>query len=135
MKRGACAVLWQGGQILLGRRSPRRKFYPGVWDLIGGHCEGEETPQQTLVRELGEELGVTPIQFRQVDILDEPNTAAHGAYQYYVYLVTQWRGEPCNRQPQEHAEIKWFAVQDALALELAHPHYPVLFKEIIALGN
>jgi len=29
----------RGDRILLARRSETRTFYPGVWDVIGGHCE------------------------------------------------------------------------------------------------
>jgi len=82
------------------------------------------------LRELKEELDITPTKFQEIRILDEPNIEAYGAYQYHVYLVTDWNGVPCNQQPQEHSEIKWFSIEDALVLELAHPHYPVLFKEI-----
>ena len=130
MKTAACAILLRGRKILLGKRSPCRKFYPNVWDLIGGHCEDRESPEQTLLRELKEDLGITPTKFQKISILEEPNIEAYGAYQYHVYLVTDWHGVPRNQQPQEHSEILWFAIEDALGLELAHPHYPVLFKEI-----
>ena len=130
MKRCACAILYRERKILLGRRSPYREFYPNVWDLIGGHCENRESPEQALLRELKEELDITPTKFREIEVLDEPNVEAYGEYQYYVYLVTDWNGVPRNHQPQEHSEVQWFSVEEALGLELAHPHYPVLFKEI-----
>ena len=129
MKTGACAILLEEGRILLGKRSSRRKFYPNVWDLIGGHCETGESPVQTLVRELEEELGIIPTTFQEVDILAEPDTETHGDYRYHVYLVTAWNGVPHNRQPQEHSELQWFSLEDALGLDVAHPHYPELFKK------
>ena len=33
------------------------RFYPGVWDLFGGHIEGKESPEDALRREAMEELG------------------------------------------------------------------------------
>lgn len=35
--------------VLLGRREAGRAFYPGVWDVLGGHLEPGETTEQALV--------------------------------------------------------------------------------------
>ena len=42
--------------------------------------------------------------------------------------VTQWSGFPRNVQPQEHSEIRWFSINEALQLDLALPDYPKLFR-------
>ena len=131
----ACAALLRGREILLGRRSPDRPFYPGVWDLIGGHCEGRESPLQTLLRELGEELGVHPTEYELIDILDEPNLEVHGAHEYHVFAVTAWDGEPRNLRPLEHSDIQWFSVEDAVGLELADPRYPALLRQMVQSGR
>lgn len=39
------------------RRSPDRRLLPGIWDIVGGHVEPGETPEQTLAREIEEETG------------------------------------------------------------------------------
>ncbi len=44
MRICAGGVLVRGGEVLLARRSDDRAFYPGVWDVIGGHCEPGEAP-------------------------------------------------------------------------------------------
>lgn len=130
MKTAACAIVLRGSKVLLGKRSPLRKLYPNVWDLFGGHCEERESPEQALARELKEELGIVPTRFREIGVLDEPNVEARGEYRYHLYLVTDWTGAPCNHQPHEHSEIRWFSFEDALGLDLAHPHYPLLLKQI-----
>jgi 8-oxo-dGTP diphosphatase len=135
MKTGACAVMLRGSEILLGKRSATRKFYPDVWDLLGGHCEPGEQLEQTLVRELREELDIVPSRFRKIDVLTEPNTAANGEYRYHVFLVDTWIGTPHNCQPQEHAEIRWFPIEAALGLKLAHPNYPHLFKAVTTYAS
>lgn len=130
VKRCAVALLFRENQILLGKRSCQRKFYPNVWDLVGGHCEEGETPEQALVRELREEIGITPTQFQCIGILGEPNSHLYGEYAYDVFLVLGWEGIPCNNAPHEHAEIRWFAIPEAVSLELAHPQYPEIFRTI-----
>ena len=53
----ACALLDQDGRILLAQR-PEGKSLAGLWEFPGGKVEHGETPEETLVRELDEELGI-----------------------------------------------------------------------------
>ena len=63
----------RGDEILLAKRSEGRTFYPGVWDVIGGHCEGSEAPADALVRELQEEIGVQALAFEEIAVLGSRN--------------------------------------------------------------
>jgi len=45
-------------KVLLVQRALSQEFYPGVWDLFGGHMEPGEGQEETLARELEEELTV-----------------------------------------------------------------------------
>ena len=47
------------GELLLYKRDNKPGIpFPGYWDLIGGHVEDGETPEQALVREIKEELDI-----------------------------------------------------------------------------
>lgn len=128
LKVCALGILFRDGKILLGKRTKHRTSYPNVWDMIGGHCEGGETLPQTLIRELQEEIGVTPIEFEQISTLFDSNND----HTYHVFVVTDWQGEPESLQPEEHSMIGWFGINEALELELALPIYRELF---ISLEN
>jgi 8-oxo-dGTP diphosphatase len=55
--RVAAAVVWRDGRVLLTRRPPGGPL--GLkWEFPGGKLEPGESPEQALVRELREELGV-----------------------------------------------------------------------------
>lgn len=130
-------LLLRQGCLLLGKRSAHRKAYPGVWDLPGGHVEIGETTEQTLVRELREELGVTPTAWREFAVLRAPGMAdeSHVTLCLHVFLVTAWSGEPRNLQPDEHDAIAWISGDDAARLLLAHAGYPALFRDALAAAQ
>ena len=129
------ALIIQSQKILLGLRSATRAFYPDVWDLFGGHVEPGEGHEQTLLRELQEELGITPTRWTFLETLTlslPPNgNEPSGLMIVHLYLVTAWKGTPYNRQPEEHSVIHWFSLAQATQLHLADPVYPTLFAQYL----
>lgn len=112
------ALLVRDGKVLLGRRAADRAWLPGAWDLFGGHVEPGETPEEALRRELAEELGIHAPALQPLGCLE----AEDGTWTLRVFAVTQWTGEPVNRQPREHAHIQWMTPGDARErLAAAHP--------------
>jgi 8-oxo-dGTP diphosphatase len=55
---GAKGLIFLGDQILLIRRDPEIKKWPGCLDMIGGGREGDESPFETFKREVKEEIGL-----------------------------------------------------------------------------
>src|SRR5688572_22955791 len=135
MHEVVAALIVESQMILLGQRSPTRAFYPNVWDVFGGHLEAGEQPHQTLVRELQEELDITPTKwtFLETIVASIPEQRGVEPYELYLhlYLVTAWMGTPVNRQLHEHTSIQWFSLEQAVQLDLAHPTYPQIFAKYI----
>ena len=129
------ALIIQSQKILLGLRSATRTFYPDVWDLFGGHVEPGESHEKTLVRELREELGITPTKWAFLETLTFPipleGYEPTESLTVHLYLVTAWKGTPYNRQPEEHSVIHWFSLAEAEGLHLADPIYPTLFARYL----
>ncbi len=130
MKRCACGVLVRDGRVLLGKRAANRTLYPGVWDVFGGHQEGAESIAETLVRELKEEIDITPLDFVEIGLIDEPQPDIYGARAYHVFAVIAWRGPGPTMLGDEHSEIAWFTIDEALRLDLALPAYRDLLQSI-----
>jgi 8-oxo-dGTP diphosphatase len=126
-------LLVDGDRVLLGHRSPTRRWYPDVWDLPGGHVEADESHRDALVREVREELGV--------DV-----TAAHEHQRVRVrapgdedvvidtWLVTSWAGTPVNRCPDEHDDLRWFTADEVPETDLAHPSLVGLIRSALDRG-
>jgi 8-oxo-dGTP diphosphatase len=129
------ALIIQSQKILLGLRSATRTFYPDVWDMFGGHVEPGERNEQTLVRELQEELGITPTRWTFLETLTLPISFEGNepveSLTVHLYLVTAWKGTPFNRQPEEHSVIHWFSLTEATQLRLADPIYLSLFEQYL----
>ena len=129
--RDACAagILIRSVEVLLVKRSASKTFYPDVWDLPGGHIEAGESPKTTLVRELEEELGIIVTDLEPLGTFED--VQKYGPYECHVFLVIAWRGNPFNRQPEEHSEIRWVTVEDTRHLELPHQRYPDLLQHAL----
>ena len=126
----AAGILLSGNKILLGKRRADLEFYPDVWDIFGGHVENNETVEQTLLREITEELGVTPIDIIPFGVLHQRESSRDEDYEYHLYVVAKWIGTPKNIADEEHSEVRWFEIANALHLKLAHPKYHEIFKSL-----
>ena len=134
MHEVVAALIVQSQRILLGKRAEARKLYPNVWDMPGGHVEPGEEPERTLVRELQEELDITPTQWTFLETLTfSLPTLPPARMTVHLYRVSAWTGTPVNRQPEEHSAIGWFSLAQAAQLSLADPSYPMLFERYLEL--
>ena len=112
--------------MLLGRRAAHRS-YPDCWDIIGGHVESGETIEQALLREVEEEIGVTPVDFTRLTSLQAEEIELH------IYRVDAWSGGSPAIRDDEHVELRWFTVDAACALpNLASDEYIRVFRELSA---
>lgn len=123
-----CGALVRDRRVLLGHRTVGRRWYPNVWDLPGGHVEDGEGELDALRRELQEEIGVTAAEVDSTPIA----RLAGEDLQLGIWQVRDWVGQPVNRCPEEHDELRWVTADELLGLELADSRYVELLTGLLA---
>ncbi len=118
----AVALVDADGRVLIAQR-PDGKSMAGLWEFPGGKVDPGETPEQALVRELHEELGIetaasclAPIAF-----------ASHGYEKFHllmpVFACRKWHGTP---QPREGQALKWVAPIDLARYPMPPADLPLI---------
>jgi 8-oxo-dGTP diphosphatase len=99
-----------GGRVLLARGSGLSAF-PGVWSLPGGGVEQGENPDDTVVREVGEETGltvrVTGLHSVTSDVTRLPYTDVDEHTDRIVYHVEPYAGSLCNEADGTTDLVDW----------------------------
>lgn len=107
----ACALVDADGRVLIAQR-PEGKSLAGLWEFPGGKVEAGERPEETLIRELAEELGV---------LVEEPCLApltfASHRYETFhllmpLYVCRRWTGVVTGREGQATRWVRPAALRD-----------------------
>jgi len=99
----AAALVDADGRVLICQR-PEGKQLAGLWEFPGGKVEAGESPEDCLIRELNEELGITA----RRDCLAAFVFASHAYDDFHLlmplYLLRRWDGEVTRK---EHKAMAW----------------------------
>ncbi len=101
----ACALVDVDGRVLLAQRPPDRSM-AGLWEFPGGKVEPGERLEDTLIRELREELGIDVTQACLA-----PLTFSSHSYEDFdllmpLYVCRKWEGQVNGCEGQEIAWVK-----------------------------
>ena len=104
----ACALIDADRRVLIAER-PEGKSLAGLWEFPGGKVEAGETPEETLIRELQEEIGVTT----QAACLAPLTFASHLYPDFHLlmplYVCRRYEGIA---RPREGQRLKWVRPKD-----------------------
>lgn len=107
----ACALVDTEGAVLLAQR-PEGKSLAGMWEFPGGKIEAGERPEEAMIRELREELGIAV----KADCLAPLTFASHGYDSFHLlmplFICRRWEGIPQALEGQKLAWVKPRAMRD-----------------------
>ncbi|MDR9392768.1 (deoxy)nucleoside triphosphate pyrophosphohydrolase [Roseovarius sp. SYSU LYC5161] len=99
----AVALVDVDGRVLLAQR-PEGKAMAGLWEFPGGKVEPGETPENALIRELNEELGIDTWR----SCLAPLTFASHSYHDFHLlmplFACRKWEGVP---RAMEGQALKW----------------------------
>ena len=101
----ACALIDVDGRVLIAER-PAGKSMAGLWEFPGGKVDPGERPEDALIRELKEELGIVV-----KEACLAPLTFASHSYEDFhllmpLYVCRRWEGMVTAREGQKLAWVR-----------------------------
>lgn len=107
---GAWAVIYCAAtdKFLLGKRSAKVNK-AGAWNLFGGRVDNGERPREALVRELGEEAGLSiePHHLAKLHTITRKLRSGQDERDMHYYVIKADR-EFSPRLNREHSDFRWF---------------------------
>lgn len=104
--------------MLLEKRAPTKKQSPNKWALCAGHIEAGDIPENAIVREMKEEIGVDV----SIDKLEFIKPAVRNikfndnlynrAFQYTYFWITDKKESEFTVQLEELTEVRYFDIEE-----------------------
>ena len=106
-----CIIINDKDEILLMKRKTGTKLEKGMWSRPGGTLEFGETAEETVKREIKEELGIDiEVKFHDYSENIVNEDGKHWVALGFIGKIIS--GEPKNLEPHKHEEIKWFPLNN-----------------------
>ena len=116
------AVFRQRNKYLACRRKPSLSN-GGLWEFPGGKQRTDESPAEALIREIQEELSVTPV------IGESLGTSIHHytekSIELHCMFVSHWQGEFI---PVDHDKLDWFSLDELVKLAMSDADVPFIAR-------
>lgn len=118
------------GEVLIQRRSKKRRFSPNKLGVIAGHVLYNEDPTSSAVRELKEEVG---LKIKKEDIHPLCNKYLvkeeyNNHYMYPFYVVSNKEAKDFIIQKEELTKVKWYKLEDVIKM-IKEGNKEIVFKK------
>jgi 8-oxo-dGTP diphosphatase len=101
----ACALVDTDGRVLIAQR-PEGKPMAGLWEFPGGKVEVGEKPEESLIRELEEELGIVVKEACLAPLTFASHTYPEFHLMMPLYVCRRWDGAVIAKEGQRLAWVR-----------------------------
>ena len=101
----ACALIDADGRVLIAER-PAGKPMAGLWEFPGGKVDAGERPEDALIRELQEELGIVVNESCLAPLTFASHTYTEFHLLMPLYVCRRWQGTVSPREGQKLAWVR-----------------------------
>jgi 8-oxo-dGTP diphosphatase len=118
----AAALVNADDEVLVQKRAAGQSM-AGLWEFPGGKIEVNESPEDALVRELHEELGiiVKPDDLKPLSFASAPLGERH--LLLLLYICREWSGEPTAVDAEL---VQWSTIEALLSLDMPPADMPLV---------
>lgn len=103
-------------EYLVMKRSDDEEIYPGIWQVITGMIEPDESAQEAALRELHEESGLRPLEFYCLPYITSFFSIRRNQLQHVpVFAAIVDPGVEVVLS-EEHSEFKWVSFDEAIQI-------------------
>lgn len=108
----ACAILISDYKVFIAQRADNQAM-AGMWEFPGGKVERGEKPEETVVRELYEELNM------KVEVIKNLKPVVHHYKEFEIvlhpFIIKHRQGEII---PKVHSNVSFLNIEELLSIEL-----------------
>ena len=127
-------LLNSDGKLLILKRSDKVKTYKGLWGGVAGHIEKDETPFQTAIKEINEEVGLKKKDARLIRKLEPILFTDFYEQEIYDWKIFVFLFEISKKSKikidWEHSEYKWIQPSEIINYNTV-PHLKDVVKRLM----
>ena len=108
------AIIIQDNKFLVLKRASDSQFAPNEWELVSGFMDNGETAEQTILREVKEELNVSGSILKSLPIYEMNDNDGRWVVIPYLVLLDD---NKTIKISDEHSELKWMTIEEMSQFE------------------
>lgn len=107
---GVFILLLKDNKIFLSKRI-NTGYNDGLFSIVGGHMEGNETAREACAREVFEETGAK-INVKNLKFVNICHIITNDERMHISFTIDKWEGEVKNNEPEKASEAGWFPLDN-----------------------
>lgn len=114
-------IMNEKNEVLLQKRSPNKKDKPNLWEICFGHISSGETPENSILREVKEEIDLDltekdliPLGIEHTSEYYENTNRFHKAFSYIYLIKTDKNINEFKLQDEEVCDVKYISLKDLI---------------------